>query len=296
MSYLLFVDESGHDHRVCPFEVRGGVALHVSKLWSFIQNVQALEVSCFGDSLHNFGLEIKGERLLKKRRFKIADQLPPFEESVRRKHAFSFLCKGNSKGGGQTKNEFTAYAQACLFLAEGILKLLSEHEGKVFAAAIPRDVEKPSSGVPGDYLRKDQVFLFERYYHFLESENEYGIIVMDETDKALDREFVSRMHAYFTRTQTGHLRATKIVPSPVFVRSEMAYPIQAADICVYCINWGFRLESAGMTGECREEIRRLLIPWIERMQFHGARIESGKTWPLHGIVCVPDPYEGRRCR
>ena len=30
MSWLLFLDESGHDHRHMPYEVRGGVALHVS--------------------------------------------------------------------------------------------------------------------------------------------------------------------------------------------------------------------------------------------------------------------------
>lgn len=33
MSYLLFLDESGHDHKVAPYEVTGGVAIHVSKLW-----------------------------------------------------------------------------------------------------------------------------------------------------------------------------------------------------------------------------------------------------------------------
>ena len=26
MSYLLFLDESGHDHRTMPYEVRGGVS------------------------------------------------------------------------------------------------------------------------------------------------------------------------------------------------------------------------------------------------------------------------------
>ncbi len=28
MSWLLFLDESGHDHRQLPYEVRGGIALH----------------------------------------------------------------------------------------------------------------------------------------------------------------------------------------------------------------------------------------------------------------------------
>jgi hypothetical protein len=33
MSWLLFIDESGHDHKNCPYEVRGGVAIHASRLW-----------------------------------------------------------------------------------------------------------------------------------------------------------------------------------------------------------------------------------------------------------------------
>ena len=43
MSYLLFMDESGHDHRNCPYEVRGGVALHAGRLWPFVQGMLELE-------------------------------------------------------------------------------------------------------------------------------------------------------------------------------------------------------------------------------------------------------------
>jgi hypothetical protein len=32
LSYLFFLDESGHDHKNCPYEVRGGIVLHASKL------------------------------------------------------------------------------------------------------------------------------------------------------------------------------------------------------------------------------------------------------------------------
>ena len=48
MSWLLFLDESGHDHKQMPYEVRGGVALHVSKLWPFVRAVQQLELDAFG--------------------------------------------------------------------------------------------------------------------------------------------------------------------------------------------------------------------------------------------------------
>ncbi len=48
MSYLLFLDESGHDHKNAPYEVRGGVALHAEKLWPFVQGMKKLEEACFG--------------------------------------------------------------------------------------------------------------------------------------------------------------------------------------------------------------------------------------------------------
>ena len=35
----------------------------------------------------------------------------------------------------------------------------------------------------------------------------------------------------------------------------MAYPVQAADLCIYCVNWAFRLPTQGMNEPVREEIR-----------------------------------------
>jgi len=40
MSWLLFLDESGHDHKTTPYEVRGGVAIHAGELWPFVRAVQ----------------------------------------------------------------------------------------------------------------------------------------------------------------------------------------------------------------------------------------------------------------
>lgn len=218
--------------------------------------------------------------------------MPEFDENTRQKLALSFLKKGVSKTG-QSKIEFTAYSQACICMAQGIYQILLKNDATLFAVTIPREVEKPKDGIQEDFLRKDQVFLLERFYYFLEGKNEHGLIIMDETDKSADREFVSRMFAYFTKTQTGRLRSTLILPSPLFVASDMAYAIQAADICIYCINWGYRLNTAGMNVEARPEITENFMPWIQKMQFHGEKNEGNSKWPLHGIVCVPDPYESR---
>jgi hypothetical protein len=74
MSWLLFLDESGHDHKNCPYEVRGGVAIHASMLWPLVQELQAAELSAFGANLREYGKEIKGSKLLDKDRFKWASQ------------------------------------------------------------------------------------------------------------------------------------------------------------------------------------------------------------------------------
>jgi len=74
MAWLLFLDESGHDHRQMPYEVRGGVALHAGEVWPFVQDLQRLELDCFGTRLARFQKELKGCKLLDRDRFKWAAQ------------------------------------------------------------------------------------------------------------------------------------------------------------------------------------------------------------------------------
>src|SRR5665213_748089 len=99
MSWLLFMDESGHDHKQMPYEVRGGIGLHAGEVWPFVQDFQRLELACYGVELSQ----------------------------------------------------------------------------------------------------------------------------MDEVEKSEDRRFVRRLHSYFTKTQTGRYRTQWIVPTPLFVASDMTY-------------------------------------------------------------------------
>lgn len=244
MSWLLFLDESGHDHKHMPFEVRGGVAIHASKLWNFIQAWRRLEEDCFGTTLVAFGKEAKGHKLLDRDRFKFASQAERFPDAERRKLARSFLERGREKMP-PLRTHFSAYGQASLEMARGAFDLLQAHEAQLFASLIPRGTRPPKDFRFDDYLRKDQVFLFERFFYFLESKHEHGLLVMDETDKSLDRAFVKRLEAYFKNTGVGRNRSYWIVPSPLFVSSDMSYAVQAADLCLYCVNWGFRLPSWG---------------------------------------------------
>lgn len=292
MSWLLFMDESGHDHRNMPYEVRGGVALHARKLWAFVQSLQRLERDAFGTLLSQFRTEMKGSHLLDKDRFAWAAQDGRMDDEARRKHCRSFLTKG-LEHKSPTRIEFTAYGQASLEMARGVFQLLRDHDGVLFAAAIPREVSKPATFEAEEFLRKDQVFLLERFFYFLEGKKEQGLLVMDEVDKAQDRRFVRRLEGYFRKTHTGRYRTAWIVPTPLFVASDMAYPVQVADLCIYCINWGFRLTQSGMDATTRPEIASEFSPWIEQLQFRGEGYREGEVFRSYGIVYVPDPYTSR---
>lgn len=292
MSWLLFMDESGHDHKNTPFEVRGGIAIHAGKLWSFIQGWRRLEEDSFGTTLAAFGKEAKGHKLLDKDRFKWAEQGERLPDEERRKRARGFLEKGRARQP-QARANFTAYGQASLEMARDAFDLMIAHDAQLFACLIPRGTAPPNGFTHEDYLRKDQVFLLERFYYFLEMQKQHGLLVMDETDKELDRRFVTRMESYFRKTATGRNRSYWIVPSPLFVSSDMSYAVLAADLCLYCINWGFRLGFWGDGHDIREEIAREFGPKLSRLQWEGDGYRDGKTYRTHGIVLVNDPYEGR---
>ena len=292
MSWLLFLDESGHDHQSMPYEVRGGVALHASQVGPFVRGMQEREFVSFGTRLHEFRAELKGCKLLDKKRVRWASQGSPMPDEERRKHCRRFLVKGLEKKK-PARDEFTAYGQACLEMAAGVFELLRDHGAKLFAAAIPRSVVRPNSYEAEEYLRKDQVFLFERFFYHLEHEQEHGLIVMDQVDTANDRRFVRRLEAYFRRTHTGRYRSSWIVPTPLFVASDMTYPVQAADIAIYCVNWGFRLPSRDMTAPVRREIAETFGPWLSQLQFQGQGYRDGEVYDSYGIVYVSDPYTAK---
>ena len=287
MSWLLFLDESGHDHRTMPYEIHGGFAIHASKLWPFISAVRTLEQSMFGAYLHRYGSELKGCKLLTKDRFKWEAQGPKMDDAERRKHALNFLNSG-VQGCKPRRDEFTAYGQACIALAEGVILLLKSHDAKLFAAMIPRVPRPLTAGE--EMLRKDLVFLLERYFYFLESRREMGLLVMDGSEKQADRKLVRRMESYFTQSMIGRQRTQWIVPVPMFVESDMAYGVQVADLCIYCLNWGWRL--AGMTEPTRPEIEPFAL-LLEGVIWHGEGYRDRKVFKTHGTVYVPDPYEPR---
>jgi hypothetical protein len=290
VSYLLFLDESGHDHKVAPYEVTGGIAVHVSKLWSLVQQMQRLELDVYGVRLAEYRTELKGSKLLSRHRFKWARQAERLSDEARRKLCRAFLTKGLEKKS-PTRDEFTAYGQACLDMARGVLELLRQMEAQLFAAAIPATVVRPATFQAEEFLRKDHVYLLERFFYFLEKKQQHGILVMDAVDRGADQRLVRRIERYFTKTQTGRYRAAWIVPVPLFVASDMTHAVQAADLCIYAVNWGFRLPTQGMNAPVRAEIADEFGQWIAQLKFKGTGYRDGRAFDSHGICFVADPYE-----
>jgi len=284
------MDESGHDHRNLPAEVRGGVSLHVSKVWPFVQAWHRLELEVFGVRLAEFGKEIKGHKLLDKDRFKWAAQMEELSDEERRAGARRFLTLSLEKKPPGRK-DFTAYGQACIGMARQILMLLKRYDAKIFASIIPRGVKPPPDYAYSHFLRKDHAFLLERFYYHLAERREHGVLVMDESDKSQDRGFVGRLHDYFTRTQVGRDRTEWIVPSPFFVASDMSVGVQAADLVLYCINWGVRLPVWGFEGRVRNEIAQEFKPRLLDLQFRGTGSRAGESFQSFGMFYLSDPYQ-----
>ncbi len=254
MAHLLFIDESGGD-RESPYEVLAGLAVEDRDLWNLIQSVHQAEHDHFGRRIsQEFELELKGKKLLKKKVFRHAAQCEPIPAAERLELTKSCLAKGAAGAGAAvTRRELAALAQAKLGFCARIFEQAAAFRCKAFASIIDRDAPRPTEG---GFLRKDFAYLFERFYYFLdETDRGHGIVVFDETEKSRSQNLVNQMHRYFRETATGKLRASKIIPEPLFVHSDLTTLVQVADLTAYIINWGVQVKS--MVRERRPELADL---------------------------------------
>jgi hypothetical protein len=187
-----------------------------------------------------------------------------------------------------SRREFTAYGQASLLLAEQILDLLPRYGCSLFVSAFPRGV-KPGEGYNPSDLRRDYVQLFDRYGRFLAERQESGLIIMDQIEQSEDRRTMQRVGRYFGLTKRGQRHARHLVPIPFFVSSDMGYATQAADLCLYTLNWGYRATEIGMEAPVRQEITDRFASRIERLLWKPRKQKerSGIT----GLAYLPNPYQ-----
>jgi hypothetical protein len=167
---LLFVDESGQDHRDMPCEVLAGAVVAQGDLWNLIKAIRAAEKNHFGDYLRNLRVsEIKAKKFLKRKRFRIANQRIVIPEEELPGLAHQVLVKGleaHERAAAEspvTARELTAYSRSVLRFVDAVLDIAAGFNVKIIASVVDAKAAKSDR----DVLRKDVVYLFERYFYLL---------------------------------------------------------------------------------------------------------------------------------
>lgn len=237
LSYLLFIDESGHDKKDSPYEVLAGVAIEDKELWPLIKALHALEITCFGQRYAEDERELKGKKILKRKVFRHAAQAAAIEPDKRAELARACL----QEGSGATREQITALAQSKIAFVRRSLHICASHGGKAFASIVTRDAPRPIDDDAA--LRKDYAYLFERFYYFVRDQGEdaRGLVVFDELERTQSHLLVSQMNAYFTEYQAE--RSEVVIPEPFFVHSHLTTGVQLADLVAYIAAWGLQVGS-----------------------------------------------------
>ena len=78
----------------------------------------------------------------------------------------------------------------------------------------------------------------------------------------------------------------------MFVSSDLTYGIQAADVCIYCINRGFRQRLTGVeSAECRPETADMFARDLARLQYRGIDHRGSRERFIDAIFVERDPYQ-----
>ena len=146
-----------------------------------------------------------------------------------------------------------ALAMAKLEYVASVFEICAQLSCRAFASIVETNAHPTSGGG----LRKDYAYLFERFFYFLEDNTtrEQGIVVFDELEKSKSHLLIDLMHRYFADTAVGQHRASRIIPEPFFVHSDLTTGVQIADLVAYVISWGFRMPR--MTKSARTELSSL---------------------------------------
>ena len=281
MSHFLFIDESGQDHRESPYEVLAGVSVRDRDLWHLVQRLQQAEIDFFGRRYSRGERELKAKKLLSPKVFRKAGQLSPIACDERVRLAKSCLDDGEAAGF----REITALAQAKLAYCSEVLKICEETGCRIFASIVVNpDINHTHRK---DYLRRDYVYLLERFYYYLQGirRGETGIVVMDELERSQSHLLYEQMSAYFLKTRNGQERSLAIIPEPLFVHSELSTGIQVADLVAYTLSWAFR-RPRQLTKPKREELTDL-VDAMCRMRHQSRPVIEGRrrrVWSIAELV------------
>lgn len=249
MAYLLFVDESGQDHRNSPYEVLAGAAVQDGQLWNLVSDIRDAEATIFGRAVSSGTRELKARELLKRKTFRLARQKAAFAAGQRASLAGALLADPENPN----QDRLTALGQAKIAFALRVLELCGTHGVRFFASIVAPGSPRPR----GAGLRKDYGYLFERFFYYVDKQpsHERGLVVFDELDRSQSHLLVGQMGQYFRSTNTGVQRSGRIVPEPFFVHSDLTTGIRIADLVAYVIAWNVRV--GAMAEPSRGELNEL---------------------------------------
>lgn len=272
MAYFLFIDESGQDRSESPYEVLAGIAIEDKKLWPLIQELRDAEIRVFGRRYSSSASELKAKRILKKKTFNLASRAAEMMPNDR----LALAKKCLDQGAGAEPLQLAALAQSKLSFVHVLLALCRKFECKVFASIVATNERNHNPA----FLRKDYSYLFERFFYFLEDQvgEHCGIVVFDELEKSRSHILLEQLSLYFKTTHKGQERATRIVPEPLFVHSDLTTGVQLADIAAYLLSWGFRVEN--LTKPAREELK----PFVRGLS--KLRYKTVRNVPHKGVLDV----------
>ena len=248
MAWMLFIDESGHDHAASPYEVLAGVAIQDWVLREVIERLLEAENRFFGRRYSDGHRELKGKLLLKRKVFRHRDSSDIEVDA----EAVPVLARAALDDGSRADPRMLkALALAKLDYVASVFDICAELNSRAFASIVENDAPRTA----GDGLRKDYAYLFERFFYFLEdtAPEEQGIVVFDELEKSQSHLLIGQMQRYFAETAIGRHRAGRIIPEPFFVHSDLTTGVQIADLVAYVISWGFRIWGR-MTKPARPEL------------------------------------------
>jgi hypothetical protein len=126
-------------------------------------------------------------------------------------------------------------------------------------------------------LRRDLVYLFERIYYFMECQprGSMAITLFDQKDDLGAARCVEghrlndSIARYFTRATPGRIRSIRILPEPLYARSDLTTLMGIADLAIYVVNHVFR-PTPEWTKPIRAELRPY-VDWIYKLQWSGQR-------------------------
>lgn len=287
---LYFVDESGIDLREAPYLVLAGVGIPEREVWPFAQAFVGLKEEILRMS-PSAVYEVKGTKLLNRRVFRQAQLRPSLPEEDRSR-AVEIVLNDTRQGRNPTFYGLLALAQAKLEFVHRVLDLAGTFGMTIFASVVPRDAPQQRDR---SFLRKDFAYLFQRIHcHVCDGhDHEHGVLIFDEQDPALSRSLLDQINRYFGETERGKQRASRMIPMPFFVHSELTPAIQLADLVGYIVNWGLRMPR--MSAPMRDELK----PYADKvfaLRYQGKEVPTGKRRPailrrhkpIWGIAYIED--------